>query len=78
MKTTKTKKPKPPRSLADRLGEKLAFTCADVGEFLGVHPSTVRRWINAGTLAAMDLPGDKRISRATVERLLGMTEQPAN
>lgn len=77
MRTTKRKKPVKQRSVADRLGDKLAFTCAEVGRFLGVHPSTVRRWVNAGELPVMNIPGDKRISRATVERLLGMESQSA-
>jgi excisionase family DNA binding protein len=45
---------------------------SEAAEEIGVHPSTVRNWIDKGYLRAARLPsGHRRIPEAEVTRLLG-------
>lgn len=43
--------------------------------YLGLHPMTVRRWIDAGKIHAVQIGREARIPMTEIERLLG--EQPA-
>lgn len=56
------------------------LTVPEVAAVFRVDPGTVRRWIVAGQMAAIQLPGrgDYRIAQREVERVLGVEEpQPA-
>jgi hypothetical protein len=78
MKQKPTTKRPPYKTVADILGDKLAFDCRDCAKLFDVTPSTIRRWIASGGLPVMDLPGDKRISRAVIVRKLGIADPSAN
>src|SRR6266705_4754153 len=41
---------------------------------LGLHPSTVRRWIKAGRIQAVPMGREVRVPRAEVERLVGKVD----
>jgi len=43
--------------------------------YLGLHPMTVRRWIDAGKIQAVQIGREARIPMSEIERLLG--EQPS-
>ena len=43
--------------------------------YLGLHPMTVRRWIDAGKIQAVQMGREARIPMSEIERLLG--EQPS-
>ncbi len=45
-----------------------------VARKLGLHPITVRRWIKAGKIAAVQIGREARIPMSQIDRLLG--EQP--
>jgi excisionase family DNA binding protein len=46
------------------------FTPSQVGRLLGVHKSTVRRWVRSGEVTAIRLPGGAyRIREAEIKRL---------
>lgn len=42
---------------------------------LGLHPLTVRRWIKAGKLRAIQVGLEARIPRTEIERMIGKTDQ---
>jgi len=44
-------------------------------EELGLHPITIRRWMNLGKLAAVRVRIEARIPRSEIERLLGQTDE---
>src|SRR5215471_13885565 len=44
-------------------------------QYLGLHPMTVRRWIDAGKIHAVQIGREARIPMSEIERLLG--EQPS-
>jgi putative resolvase len=44
-------------------------------QYLGLHPMTVRRWIEAGKIHAVQIGREARVPMTEIERLLG--EQPA-
>lgn len=48
------------------------LTTSEVAEQFRVHPSTIRRWIEDGRIAAITLPGGrmKRFRRTDVEAIL--------
>jgi excisionase family DNA binding protein len=44
---------------------------------LGVHPKTVRRWLKAGRLRYVRLPGgERRIPRRALDAVLSAQEEP--
>jgi excisionase family DNA binding protein len=46
------------------------YTSDEVAGLLRVHPATVRRWIGAGQMNAIRLPGGKyRITETEIDRL---------
>jgi excisionase family DNA binding protein len=53
-------------------------TAAEVAELCRVDAATVRRWIDAGKLPAIRLPGGNlRIRRSDVDAFLAPEQQPA-
>lgn len=54
------------------------LTVEEVADMFGVHPVTVRRWIEAGHIQAVR-PGRRafRIPAAEVDRLSALTVKPA-
>jgi len=54
------------------LDSKVMLTITDVGQLLGLHISTVRRWDNSGILRAYHIGprGDRRFKREDVDRFL--------
>ena len=69
--TTHTNRRKPAHTApADPVGDDL-LTTAEVAQLLRVDPSTVRRYIDAGQLAGIRLPGrGVRVERAELGRML--------
>ena len=47
------------------------FRSGEVAKRLGLHPLTVRRWVKAGKIAAVQIGREARIPITEVERLLG-------
>jgi excisionase family DNA binding protein len=35
------------------------LSASDAGQYLGVHPETIKRWARAGTLASKKTPGGR-------------------
>lgn len=59
------------------------LTVAEVADYFRVDGTTVRRWINEGSLDAVILPhkGSRRsirIRRQTIDKLLGTTKEEGN
>lgn len=53
------------------------LTTSQAATALNIHPKTVRRWIDEGRMAAVQLPsGHWRIARTEVDRLLGRSQDP--
>ena len=51
-----------------------SMTTGEAGAALGVHAQTIRVYITAGKLDAVALPsGHRRVTRASVDRILGGT-----
>src|SRR5579864_4309803 len=42
---------------------------------LGLHPSTIRRWMKMGKIQAARVGSEARLPRAEIERLLGQTDE---
>ena len=60
-----------------RMGKTGALrTTQEVAEEYGVHPSTVRRWVKAGHLAATRLPGGQLRFRPEDVDAIGTAAQP--
>jgi excisionase family DNA binding protein len=55
------------------------LTTSEVAKRLKVHPATVRRWVEAGSLSAITLPGGKqrRFREADVDKLLAGFDAPS-
>ena len=50
----------------------------EVAALLGVHPMTIKRYVNAGALEVLQLPGGAfRFRRSDVEVMLRQRERPA-
>ena len=69
-KTSKHKLKKP------SLQSKLILTTGDVGQLLGVHPNTVRRWSQRGIIRIYYTGprGDRRFRREDIDAFLGKAE----
>jgi excisionase family DNA binding protein len=53
------------------------LSLSEASELLGVHPSTLRRWADAGTIPYTRTPGGhRRFRRADLERILRAEEKP--
>jgi excisionase family DNA binding protein len=67
--------PKPPKPKSEKpaLQSKLMLTTGDVGQLLGLHPNTVRRWSQKGILKVYHIGprGDRRFRREDVDAFLG-------
>jgi excisionase family DNA binding protein len=67
--------PKPPKPVSEKpdLRSKLMLTTGDVGQLLGLHPNTVRRWGQRGILKVYRVGprGDRRFRRQDVDAFLG-------
>jgi len=64
-------KPKPSPQKPD-LNSKVMLTTGDVGQLLGLHPNTVRRWSNKGILKSYRISprGDRRFKREDIDGFL--------
>ena len=51
---------------------KTMLTTSEVGQFLGLHANTVRRWSNSGVLRAYRISsrGDRRFRRQDIDKFL--------
>jgi excisionase family DNA binding protein len=59
-----------------RLQARLGLTVTEAASLLGVSPSTLRRWSNAGVLPCYRTPGgQRRFSREQIESFLESLEQ---
>lgn len=66
----------PSRSYAGRDDRQL-LTQKDAAEVLGVHPRTVRRWLDTGDLGSVTVGSRRRIPRQETDRFLD-TQAQAN
>jgi len=54
------------------------LTTTEAAERLGVHPSTIRRWADDGSLPAMTTPGGhRRFARTDLDRMAAEGRQPS-
>ena len=51
-----------------------SYSIPDAAEILGIQPSTIYRWINAGKLHAVGERRQKRIRREEVEAMKGASK----
>jgi len=58
------------------LDSKVMLTTSDVGQLLGLHPNTVRRWSNKGILKSYRISprGDRRFRREDIDGFLKEAE----
>jgi len=55
----------------------VTYRTGKAASLLGVHPRTVRRWLNAGLLGYVELPsGERRIPQSEMEPFLIRRSQP--
>lgn len=68
-------KPKPRPQRPD-LNSKVMLTTRDVGQLLGLHPNTVRRWSTKGVLKSYRIGsrGDRRFKREDIDGFLQEAE----
>jgi len=62
------------RLLAELPADQRSLGTYQVARLLGIEQSTVRRWVRAGKVAAVRLPGKLAISRASLEAFLTRSE----
>jgi putative resolvase len=58
-----------------RTSDRKYLRVGKAAEELGLHPITIRRWMNLGKLAAVRVGIEARIPRSEIERLLGQTDE---
>jgi putative resolvase len=58
-----------------RTSDRKYLRVGKAAEELGLHPITIRRWMNLGKLAAVRVRIEARIPRSEIERLLGQTDE---